>query len=62
MYINTYQRDKKTSHRIVKTQKQVYDEAMSKEDYGRNRTTEYVKPVKNFDEEFKEFTKRYSKR
>lgn len=31
MFINTMRRDKKTSHRVRKTRKQIYDEAIEKE-------------------------------
>ena len=51
MYINTYQRYKKSSSRIVKTTKQRYDEACKKE-YSTTPTSQTPK-VKPFNEEFK---------
>lgn len=56
MYVNTLQRFKRTSNRIHKTQKQIYDEGMK--DQFKDKTyvrTLKKKPVKDFDKELNKF-------
>ena len=56
MYVNTLQRFKRTSNRIRKTQKEIYEEGMKQQ----FKDKLYVKilktkPVKSFDKEFDKF-------
>lgn len=56
MYVNTLQRYKKTSNRIRKTQKQIYEEGMKQQFPKRDTVrTLKTKPVKSFDKEFDKF-------
>lgn len=56
MYVNTLQRYKKTSNRIRKTQKEIYEEGMKQQFKDKPYVkTLKTKPVKSFDKEFDKF-------